>query len=231
MSCWSCYGDVQVNVPQYLGALEADVIEPMRLVQRLIDQQPYVTRLYSTLSAAEMTADPVFTYNRDLRDMSNLHTARRVIECNPDVYAWQANWRIELPQGGVVRGTADDVGVWPGAVNEQPANVRIRTLSESGPGRVMQDNSEAIRAMLDTYNATVREPQRLPDGMMGLPTNASTGARPGGSPTSSGMSSRPYSGSTGCAIAQVAAPRSPLLPGVALSVLAGAVLGLRRRRS
>jgi hypothetical protein len=178
-----------------------------------------------------MTVDPVFTYNRDLRDVNNIHTARRVIECNPDIYQWQANWRIELPQGGVIRGTPGDVGSWPSVIDNQPANVRIRTLSESGPGRVMQDNSVVIGSMLQAYNATVPEPQRLPEPTSGLPTNASTGTRSDGSPSSNGMSSeRIYSGSRGCALARVAARRPPpLTPIAGLSVLAGLLLARRRR--
>lgn len=232
-ACPWCETAFELDPAAYLEAIEAGVIEPMRLVQRLLDRQPYITRLYSTLSAAEMTADPVFTYNRDLRDVSNIHTARRVIECNPDLYQWQANWRIELPQGGVVRGTAQNVGVWPAAAAQQPANVRIRTLSESGPGRVMQDNSSLIGSMLQAYNDSIPEPERLPDMMSNLPSNASTGAQRESDPSPGGMrSGRPFAGSSGCAISRGAAPSaSALALSTALLALGAAVVGMRRRQS
>src|SRR4029453_285744 len=110
---------------------------PNRSVQQLLDSQPFVTRLYSTLSAKEMTLDPLFTFNPDLEDVSNVHSADRIIECNPNVYLSEANWRIELPQGGVIRGRPEDVGTWPSAVDAQPPNLRVLQLSSSGAGAVV----------------------------------------------------------------------------------------------
>jgi MYXO-CTERM domain-containing protein len=157
--CPSCYsGQIQFSPAALVTAIEDSVIEPVRLVQTVIDSQPYVTRLYSTLSAAEMTVDPLFTYNPDLEDVSNIHTAERIIECNPSIYQSEAPWRIEFPQGGIVRGTADQVGNWPDFTS-QPANLRILRQGESGDGRVMEDNSETIQEMLDAYNGTIPNPK------------------------------------------------------------------------
>ena len=39
----------------------------------------------------------------------------------------------------------------PLAVDEQPANLRVLTLSASGPGLVAEDNSDQINDMLATY--------------------------------------------------------------------------------
>jgi hypothetical protein len=97
----------------YREALEKNVIEPVRLVEKLVASRPYVTRLYTTLSAAEMTVDPLFTFNADQPAVSNTHTAERVVECNPDITQFDAPWRVELPQGGVIRGVGS---VWPTAV-------------------------------------------------------------------------------------------------------------------
>jgi MYXO-CTERM domain-containing protein len=153
--CPNCYSNqIQFMPSAFIAAIESSVIEPVRLVQTVIDAHPYVTRLYSTLSAAEMTVDPLFTYNPDLEDVSNIHTAERIIECNPNVYQFEAPWRIELPQGGVVRGTADQVGTWPD-FTDQPANMRILRQGESGEGRVVEDNSDDIQGMLEAYNDTI----------------------------------------------------------------------------
>jgi MYXO-CTERM domain-containing protein len=153
--CPNCYSaDIQFSPADFISAIESGVIEPVRLVQTVIDAHPYVTRLYSTLSAAEMTVDPLFTFNPDLPTVSNIHTAERIIECNPDIYQSEAPWRIEFPQGGVVRGTANQVGNWPDFTN-QPANLRILRQGESGDGRVVEDNADAIGKMLDAYNETI----------------------------------------------------------------------------
>jgi uncharacterized protein DUF2330 len=154
--CPGCYWDDSTLVPtEFFAALEADVIEPLRGVQTLIDRAPYTTRLYSTLSAAEMTVDPVFVFNGELPDVSNIHQANRVIECDSSVSESQAPWRIDFPQGSVVRGTPDTVGQWPDALNDQPPNLRVLTLAASGEGAVLADNTETINGLLDTYNERV----------------------------------------------------------------------------
>ena len=58
----------------------------MIATQELLASRPYVTRLYTTLSAPEMDLDPLFDFNPDLPNVSNVHTARRVIECHRSVY-------------------------------------------------------------------------------------------------------------------------------------------------
>jgi hypothetical protein len=155
-ACPSCYSaNLQFSPSAVFAAIEASVIKPIRDVQELLDRRPYVTRLYSTLSAADMTVDPVFTTNHELADVSNVHNAERIIECNPAIDLSQANWRIELPQGGVVRGTPQDVGSWPNAFNDQPPNRRVLQLSSSGAGTVLADNSAKIGTQLVQYNDSV----------------------------------------------------------------------------
>ena len=63
--------------------------------------------------------------------------------------------RIELPQGGVIRGTPQDVGTWPTAVSSQPPNRRVLQLSDKGAGAVLADNSTEINAQLAAYNNSV----------------------------------------------------------------------------
>jgi hypothetical protein len=179
--CPGCYEDkIELKPTELLTAIESDVIEPIRGVQAMIDRAPYATRLYSTLSAPEMTVDPVFVFNADLPDVNNVHTAKRVTECNPSVYDFQANWRIEFPQGGVIRGTADSVGQWPDAVADQPANYQVLVLAKSGEGEVVADNAETIDGLLATYNAGVPSAaSAMPSSDGGMCALGSQGARPG----------------------------------------------------
>jgi hypothetical protein len=69
-----------------------------------------------------------------------------------------------FPQGGSIRGTSNQVGQWPDAVNQQPPNFRVLTLAASGEGAVLDDNAEAIGAMLADYNASVPTPTGSADG-------------------------------------------------------------------
>jgi hypothetical protein len=150
-ACPSCYeGQFSFSPTEFTAALETQVIEPVRAVQKLFDGSDYVTRFYSTLSAAEMTEDPLFGFNPNLPAVSNVHQAERVIQCSRGVDLTQAPWYVNLPQGGTVYGTGTQAqqGIWPGAVEEQPPNAMILRLSESGSGQVVLDNRARINDRL-----------------------------------------------------------------------------------
>jgi uncharacterized protein (TIGR03382 family) len=225
--CPSCYsGQVQFSPAAFIAAIETSVIEPVRVVQRVIDEHPYVTRLYSTMSAAEMTADPLFTFNPTLAEVSNLHTAERIIECNPNIFQFEAPWRIELPQGGVVRGTADQAGTWPD-FSDQPANFRILRQSDTGDGRVVEDNETTIEEMLDAYNDTIPDPGGSGGatgvgGAIGLGGVTGRGGSTSGTNGADGDSSR--SSDSGCNIVGGSASSAPWI------ALGLALLARRRRR-
>ena len=50
---------------------QLNVVDPV--LQELRQRYPYVTRLYGQMSPNEMTVDPVFDFNNDLADISNIH--------------------------------------------------------------------------------------------------------------------------------------------------------------
>jgi hypothetical protein len=178
-NCPSCYSATVSFSPSGLfAAVDADVLEPLRRVQNRIDQAPYVTRLYSTLSAAEMTVDPVFVFNPELPDVDNVHRADRIIECDSGVYEFEAPWRIEFPQGTTIRGTATNVGSWPDAVDRQPPNFRVLTLAAAGEGAVVADNTDVISDMLATYNAGIPGPSSDSGGFCNLGLGARRSSEP-----------------------------------------------------
>jgi MYXO-CTERM domain-containing protein len=151
------------------------------------------------MSAEEMSLDPLFTFNPDLEAVSNLHTAARIIECNPDIYQTEAPWRIELPGGGVVRGTAANAGTWPTEFDAQPANRKIIRDAASGPGKVLEDTSEEIDAALEAYNDTVPVPPEGAGGSSGTSGTGGggTGGSSGGTKSSGGSSGSDGGSTTG----------------------------------
>lgn len=161
MACVSCYYPwhrediVGFDRESFLTAVDATVIGPMREMQTLLDAHPYISRLYTTLSAEEMTLDPVFDFNSDLGDYSNFHTADRIIECHPSVTQPEAPWRVVLPNGEVVRGLGTD---WPfdvTAADPMPATAVAEQVTTTGQGVSVMDNSAEITARIRAHNPTV----------------------------------------------------------------------------
>ncbi len=82
MSAYKKYAaDVAFDPGAFADDLNTVVVEPLRVTQALFGDFPYLTRLYTTLSAEEMTVDPMFSFNPDLPEVSNMHTADARFEC------------------------------------------------------------------------------------------------------------------------------------------------------
>ena len=63
---------------QMAQELQDRVVTPTLEAGALFDQHPRLTRLYTTLSPEDMTLDPVFEFNADLADVSNVHIAEEI---------------------------------------------------------------------------------------------------------------------------------------------------------
>ena len=145
-------GIAVVDAQRFLEQLEREVLAPVRETADLMRRTPYMTQLFSTLSAEEMTLDPTFQWNPDLALVGNVHIAKQYLMCEPGEDPRAAAWRMELPQGGVVLGSGRDS--WPVALDAMPANVKIVALTAEGAGEVVQDNRQAIGQAL--YDAAGR---------------------------------------------------------------------------
>lgn len=160
LGCVSCYyrwdeADIEGFDPiAFLETMEEDVFEPMKATAELFASRPYMTRLYTTMSPSDMTMDPMFDFNGNLPEYSNVHNASRVIECSPSVDRASAPWRVTLPNGTTVRGRGTS---WPFTVEggEMPANLRILRIGGEGMGEVETDNTERVGALLRSHNRTV----------------------------------------------------------------------------
>ncbi len=159
MQCPDCFPDdaafpADFDPQVWLDAMEEFVVGPMRDTQELFDDLPYVTRLYTTMSANEMTVDPSFSFKSTLGDVSNTNTADYIIECSPTYYQWEAPFRVELPSGLVVRGA--NQGQWP----VQPSMMMPYTLlvaqeSPDADAEVVRDNYDTVKEQLEEQNARV----------------------------------------------------------------------------
>ncbi len=139
--------------PQALVAtLDERIVTPTLAAGQLFRDHSYMTRLFTTLSPEEMTKDPVFSFNPNLPDVSNVHTAElRYLECREGggtdfggaaLLTTEQGWRLFLPNG------LSDFD-WPSA--PLPASQRIEILREEGQAEVMIDNTSAIEADVSDY--------------------------------------------------------------------------------
>ncbi|MEM7674633.1 MAG: DUF2330 domain-containing protein [Myxococcota bacterium] len=162
-ACIGCYvefsaRDIEGFEPaDFLADMAENVINPMVETQELFERTAVQTRMYTTMSADEMTMDPVFDFNADLPEVSNRHTAERIIECSPGVFQNDAPWRVELASGDVVRGEGN---TWPFDLDttDMPASARIKRVGTSGEGNVEEDNTADISQSLATHNRTIPGP-------------------------------------------------------------------------
>ncbi len=138
----------------WIDAMKEFVIDPMIETQELFWDSAYTTRLYTTMSANEMTIDPSFDFNPKLNDVSNMHEADYVIECSPAYLPWTAPFRVELPSGLVVRGR--NQGNWPVSPGPMmPFTLLVSQETTDGDGEVVRDNYDMVKQLLDEANARV----------------------------------------------------------------------------
>jgi hypothetical protein len=120
------------------------VVMPTQAANALFDLYPSLTRLYTTLSPADMNKDPVFSFNPGLPGYSNVHTGTVTFFCGytgaynpsnaPAQLRTEEGWVIDYPKGTGV------TFVTPGG----PASQRIEVLHEEGAPLVIADNQSAI---------------------------------------------------------------------------------------
>jgi MYXO-CTERM domain-containing protein len=144
--------------------LQTKVVEPTLAAAALFQKFPYLTRLYTTLSPEDMNRDPVFSYNRDLNDVANVHTGTLTYHCGlynskdaastPTTLRTADGWVVEYPKG---TGVSNFGGV-PSTTFAPPAgpmSQRIEILREQGPPDVISDNSARISSALDDGGCAV----------------------------------------------------------------------------
>ncbi len=155
--CGACVaiGDYPENFSEeFVDALDTFVVGPAMQMQEMFDEAAYATRLYTTMSATDMTIDPSFGFNEDLPDVDNVHTATRYIECSKKYEQFEAPWRVELPSGLVVRGEGNNG--WPVQLEDggmMPATLTVAEVGESGKPNIVRNNIEAIQTQLEKVNA------------------------------------------------------------------------------
>ncbi|MGH1346588.1 MAG: DUF2330 domain-containing protein [Nannocystales bacterium] len=122
------------------------VIEPGQNAVELLETHDYLTRMYTTISPSEMTADPMFHTNPDLDDVENNRTATNRLLCNGD-NLWT------LPDGRDVYVPAGEP--WPNIGGEDFWEEEVDEMPSAGAPMVLVNNTEAIEVARRRYNTGV----------------------------------------------------------------------------
>ncbi|WP_375765084.1 DUF2330 domain-containing protein [Archangium gephyra] len=145
---WSYRSDIDADPGRpafdaqgFAQELETQVVQPLQGAISLLNAHPYLTRLYTTMSAQEMTVDPDFDFNSDAPDVSNVFTAKaRFQTCQEDLSKREV--RIELPDGRFF------ITKFNQPINQGPSAERVEQYSDVGAPTVIQDNSPVILGVI-----------------------------------------------------------------------------------
>jgi MYXO-CTERM domain-containing protein len=123
--------------------IEERILEPARHANVILGENPYLTRLYTTISPHEMTEDPLFDENPDLADIPALRMAQADIQCDDSVI-----WTLP---GGMQVASAS-VNVFPEFPGEDPWAMTVEQGTTIGAPQVLADTCPQIISAIDTQN-------------------------------------------------------------------------------
>ncbi len=165
-NCLACYDESLVGQPFDPVAATADLIEfvaePSIHAHNLLAEHPWLTRMTSSLSPAEMTVDPTFVFNPDLPGVEQIRTAEITTMCDTGTNWYDSIRRIELTDGREIylpsMAWFDDRGItvaeWLMDTDLLGAAL-IEQLGSSGAGEVIFDVNATGDDALDALNDEV----------------------------------------------------------------------------
>ncbi len=146
--------------PGFMKELSDRIVTPLQEAQAMIDGQPTLTRLFTTVSPDEMTRDPLFDFNPDLKPVSNIHTAQGTGTCGTDGRVSNATLTFE---GGEKVTIAESFLPYQPPVTlafaqGQPAAARVQLIGPTGaPINITRARIKVYDQRLDTMDvAAVR---------------------------------------------------------------------------
>ncbi|HEV8246247.1 MAG TPA: DUF2330 domain-containing protein [Polyangiaceae bacterium] len=213
------YGDLaghaaEIDQASWDGAafaadFEARIVQPGEHASLLLAKYPYLTRLFTQISPAEMSEDPTFVARPDRSYEQVLPgvLARRYVPCSgPD--------DMTLPDG---RQVLFDGLLWPGFTGEMPWAERIEEVPADGDTIVLVDNSALIDQELAEWNEVMSRLLPSSGGTSGAALAASGGT----------TNDSRYQPAGGCGCRSQA--RTPKAAWLFLGIAAAALAAARRR--
>jgi hypothetical protein len=179
LSCYASQIDTgKWNGPAFASDLASRIIDPARHADSLLASWSYLTRMFTTISPAEMTDDPEFQEHDDPSPVRISGTATRRVTCT-------GSSGMTLPDGMSV--ALAPQSSWPGFTTDMPWAERIEEFPSAGAPIVLVDNSDRIASQVKLWNDSQGWPPKVPSGTFG----------PGGTGGNGGSSSIGQSGQAG----------------------------------
>ncbi len=162
-ACLECYvEDIDLeswDAAAFSAMLDERVVQPGLAASTLIRDNAYLTRMYTTISAAEMGEDPMFRVNDTLPDVPATRVAQQTNHCDGSA-------TVTLPDGREVLFPEQIDMTWPEFDEQMPWEEEVdqENMAKNAPLISLVDNTEAIDAMLKNHNNSAR--RKIP----GLPS-------------------------------------------------------------
>jgi hypothetical protein len=159
-NCVRCYPDIASRIHFDPAAatddLEMTVVEPLREFQHAFDASPYVTRLRTYISPAQMTRDPRFGFSSRLPEVSNIHVAKGVLQCGLDGGWGRSPLQLTLEDGKIVDLLPGLDRVYRNTdLADMPAALIWYRDQDGGTSEVAGTNVTTIAGMLARHNSGV----------------------------------------------------------------------------
>ena len=133
----------------FADAMRERVIKPGRQARKAIEDNPYLTRMYTTISPHEMMEDPMFHENDSLDDVAAARTGTRRFLCNGDsVFTLPDGREVYLPAGTTEWPDFEDEPAWA-----QPWEEEVAEIMTEGAPLVLTNRTDEIDTALMAYNA------------------------------------------------------------------------------
>jgi len=168
--------------------IRAEVIAPLQLSLDVLGGNRYMTRLFTTLSADEMTLDPSFVFNNDMGDQQITRNATLDVNCVNE----SNQWTLKLGEG---TGRTDEVVVntigplpFTAIDVEQEASFRLEQTAAIGQPVVTDQRAFQVASLGSPGPGFVTDPIDGGDGTSGgdgstggeVTTGGNTGGSSGG---------------------------------------------------